>query len=101
MDIVTSDDHQTDALITARALVLHDLEATSTATPASVSALEQAASALPETLRPAFLPLVLSRAYLRKMESARHSPLKGVAQLSALRRHWLLLRHAARGWPPL
>ena len=39
---MTSDDHQTDALITARALVLHDLEATSTATPASVSALEQA-----------------------------------------------------------
>ncbi len=42
MDIVTSDDSQTDALMTARALVLHDLEVTSTATPASVSVLEQA-----------------------------------------------------------
>jgi hypothetical protein len=40
MDIVTSDDHQTDALLGARALVLHDLEATSAANPGSVSALE-------------------------------------------------------------
>ena len=40
MDIVTSDDHQTDALMAARALVLHDLEATSAANPTSVSALE-------------------------------------------------------------
>jgi hypothetical protein len=36
MDIVTSD----DALMTARALVLHDLEVTAAATPTSVSALE-------------------------------------------------------------
>jgi hypothetical protein len=38
MDIVTSD----DALITARALVLHDLEATRAADPETVSALEAA-----------------------------------------------------------
>jgi hypothetical protein len=37
MDIVTPD----DALITARALVLHDLEATRAADPGSVSALEE------------------------------------------------------------
>ena len=42
MDIVTSDDASRDALMTARALVLHDLEVTSTADPASVSALEEA-----------------------------------------------------------
>ncbi len=36
MDIVTPD----DALMTARALVLHDLESTSAASPATVSALE-------------------------------------------------------------
>src|ERR687889_1964185 len=36
MDIVTSD----DALLNARALVLHDLEATSAANPSTVSALE-------------------------------------------------------------
>jgi hypothetical protein len=40
MDIVTSDDRSTDALMTARALVLHDLEATSLADATSVSALE-------------------------------------------------------------
>ena len=41
MDIVTSGDQQSDALMTARALVLHDLEATSAAGPGSVSALEE------------------------------------------------------------
>jgi hypothetical protein len=44
MDIVTSDDGQTDPLLAARALVLHDLEATSAAGPESVSALEDAVS---------------------------------------------------------
>jgi hypothetical protein len=38
MDIVTSD----DALMTARALVLHDLEATRAADPQTVSVLEEA-----------------------------------------------------------
>jgi len=66
-----------------------------------LSAFEQGASALPVSLRPAFLPLALSRAYLGKMEGSRHSPLKGVTRLSALHRHWLLLRHAAKGWPAL
>ena len=41
MDIVTPDDHQNDVLMAARALVLHDLEVTSRADPASVSALEE------------------------------------------------------------
>jgi hypothetical protein len=44
MDIVTSDDGHTDPLLVARALVLHDLEATSAAGPDSVSALEDAVS---------------------------------------------------------
>lgn len=64
-----------------------------------LSAFEQGASALPASLRQAFLPLALSRAYLTKMESS--SPLDGVARLSALRRHWLLLRRASKGWPAL
>ena len=64
-----------------------------------LSAFEQGAAALPGSLRPAFLPLALSRAYLAKMESG--SPLSGVARLSALRRHWLLLRRASKGWPAL
>jgi hypothetical protein len=40
MDIVTSDDPQPDVLLTARALVLHDLEVTRAANPSTVSALE-------------------------------------------------------------
>ncbi|WP_292500166.1 phytoene/squalene synthase family protein [Mesorhizobium sp.] len=64
-----------------------------------LAAFEGGASALPVSLRPAFLPLALSRAYLGKMESSPHSPLSGVARLSAWRRHWLLLRRATRGWP--
>lgn len=64
-----------------------------------LSAFEQGASALPVSLHQAFLPLALSRAYLRKMENG--SPLDGVARLSALRRHWLLLRRAGKGWPAL
>jgi hypothetical protein len=40
MDIVTSHQPPTDALLTARALVLHDLEVTSAANPTTVSALE-------------------------------------------------------------
>jgi phytoene synthase len=66
-----------------------------------LSAFEQGAAALPVSLRPAFLPLALSRAYLDKMEGSRHSPLGGVARLSALRQHWLLLRRAGKGWPAL
>ncbi|WP_292157161.1 phytoene/squalene synthase family protein [Mesorhizobium sp.] len=64
-----------------------------------LSAFEQGASALPVSLRPAFLPLALSRAYLGKMESGRHFPLDGAARLSAMHRHWLLFRRATRGWP--
>lgn len=40
MVIVTPEDPPDDALLAARALVLHDLEATSAASPTSVSALE-------------------------------------------------------------
>jgi hypothetical protein len=44
MDIVTSDARQPDALINARALVLHDLEVTGVADVQSVSELEEAVS---------------------------------------------------------
>lgn len=64
-----------------------------------LAAFEQAAPALPPSLRPAFLPLALTRAYLAKMES--RSPLDRVVRLSASRRHWLLLSRASKGWPPI
>ncbi|TPK38074.1 MULTISPECIES: phytoene/squalene synthase family protein [unclassified Mesorhizobium] len=62
-----------------------------------LSAFEKGASDLPASLRPAFLPLVLSRAYLTKME--RGPPLNGTVRLSTMRRHWLMLRRAMVGWP--
>jgi phytoene synthase len=64
-------------------------------------AFEKAAPALPVALRPAFLPLALTRAYLDKMEKNARSPLIGSARLSTLHRHWLLLRHAMWGWTGL
>ena len=66
-----------------------------------LNAFEKGAPALPVALRPAFLPLALTRAYLDKMEKSARSPLNVTATLSTVRRHWLLLRHAMRGWPPL
>ena len=66
-----------------------------------LGAFEKGAPTLPASLRPAFLPLALTRAYLDKMEKKAPSPSKGAATLSTLRRHWLLLRHAMRGWAPL
>ncbi len=66
-----------------------------------LSAFEKGAPALPVSLRPAFLPLALTRAYLDKMEKAGSSVLSRTVALSTLRRHWLLLRHAMRGWAPL
>jgi phytoene synthase len=65
-----------------------------------LSAFEKGASEIPASLRAAFLPLALTRAYLDKMERAALSPLSATATLSTLRRHWLLLSHAMRGWPP-
>ncbi|UCI05110.1 phytoene/squalene synthase family protein [Mesorhizobium sp. B1-1-8] len=65
-----------------------------------LNAFEKGTPALPVSLRPAFLPLALTRAYLDKMETAGRSPLGRTATLSTLRRHWLLLRHAMRGWAP-
>ncbi|WP_292235683.1 phytoene/squalene synthase family protein [Mesorhizobium sp.] len=66
-----------------------------------LSAFEKGAPALPVSLRPAFLPLALTRGYLDKMEKTGRSPLDGAVVLSTLRRHWLLLRHAMRGWAGL
>lgn len=60
-------------------------------------AFERGAGTLPASLRPAFLPLVLTKAYLAAM-SGKATPIDRTVRLSALRRHWLLLRKAGRGW---
>jgi phytoene synthase len=62
-----------------------------------LAAFEKGATALPASLRPAFLPLALSSAYLGRMEKGT-SPLRGAIRIPAWQRHWLLYRRAARGW---
>ena len=63
-----------------------------------LAAFEAGAPALPASLRPAFLPLALTGAYLGRLEAAGASALRKTPRLSSLRRHWLLYRRATQGW---
>ncbi len=63
-----------------------------------LAAFEQGAAALAAALRPAFLPLALTGALLEKMKADPSALLEGSVRLSPARRHWLLWRHAMRGW---
>lgn len=53
---------------------------------------------VPPSLRPAYLPVAPTGAYLNRIESGNIDPLNETASISPARRHWLLLRHAMRGW---
>jgi phytoene synthase len=64
-----------------------------------LQAFERGARALPQTLRPAFLPLALTSAYLDLIERSPASALRKTGDLPAWRKHILLLRRASRGWP--
>jgi len=64
-----------------------------------LDAFEQEAFKLPQALRPAFLPLALTGAYLKLLSRPGFDPLRQIAELSAWRRHWLLLLRAWLGWP--
>jgi phytoene synthase len=57
------------------------------------------ATELPATLRPAFLPVALAAAYLAAVVKDPAAALERTAQVSALRRNWLLLRAASGNWP--
>ena len=57
------------------------------------------ATALPATLRPAFLPVALAAPYLAAVVKDPAAALERTAQVSALRRNWLLLRAASGSWP--
>lgn len=60
------------------------------------SKFERAAAALSPGLRPALLPVALTPAYLGKLRHDR--PFGEVGALSDLRRQWILMRRAAKGW---
>lgn len=56
-----------------------------------LGAFERKAGELPAPLRPAFLPLSLTAAYLDRVERSKDG-------MSTLRKHFLMLRAASRGW---
>jgi 15-cis-phytoene synthase len=59
---------------------------------------EGLARAIPPPLRPAFLPLATTRAYLAKISRSGFDALSERADIAALRRHWLVFRRAGSGW---
>ena len=61
-------------------------------------AFEDRARALPQTLRPAFLPLALTGSYLRPIESDPIGALNQTDDVRGWRKHLQILRHATRGW---
>ncbi|WP_309085409.1 phytoene/squalene synthase family protein [Chelativorans sp.] len=63
-----------------------------------LNAFRQGAGKIPAPLRAAYLPLALTEAYLDRIQSGAIDPLEESAALAGPRRHWLLLKHALRGW---
>ncbi len=56
------------------------------------------AAAIAPALRPAFLPLVPTGAYLKKITGLGARAVREPADISTLKRHWLVYRTASRGW---
>ena len=63
-----------------------------------LSAFEREADTLSQALRPAFLPLALTGAQLKKMQGREKELLTASLDLGAWRKHWLMFRRATRGW---
>lgn len=56
---------------------------------------ETGATGMPPSLRPAYLPAALAGVQLERIAA---SPLDGGRPVSVARKHWIMLRRAARGW---
>jgi 15-cis-phytoene synthase len=63
-----------------------------------LTAFERGARELPVSLRPAFLPVALTGAYLARLRKMGREAATVPAEIATWRRHALLFRHAARGW---
>lgn len=63
-----------------------------------LGAFRTGARQVPEALRPAFLPVALVPHYLKRLSAEGTKALTEKSDIAALRRHWTLLRAAARGW---
>jgi phytoene synthase len=64
-----------------------------------MSAFRERARRLPPSLRSAFLPVALVPAYLEKLARDPDRALRVPVDISEIRRHWIVFRTAARGWP--
>jgi phytoene synthase len=63
-----------------------------------LAAFGKGASSLPPSLRPAFLPLALTGAYLDRIERLGPAALAETPHLPLWLRHWLIFRRATKGW---
>lgn len=63
-----------------------------------LAAFQEGAGTLPASLRPAYLPVALAGAYFGRIEHGASDPLEKSSDIAVWRRHWLLLKHAVRGW---
>lgn len=63
-----------------------------------LSIFERGAASLPQSLRPAFLPLAMTGAQLARMQGREKELLGESLDIAAWRKHLLMLRRAARGW---
>ncbi len=57
-----------------------------------LAAFERSRTELPKSLTPAFLPLALVPAYLKAIERLGAQAVDRVADISAIRKQWLMLR---------
>lgn len=63
-----------------------------------LAAFRVGAPSLPVSLRPAFLPLALTQAYLDRIERLGATALARTPRLPLWLRHWLMFRRAVKGW---
>jgi phytoene synthase len=63
-----------------------------------LAAFSRGAPSLPPSLRPAFLPLALTGAYLDRIEKLGPAALSKTPRLPLWLRHWRMFRRATRGW---
>lgn len=63
-----------------------------------LSTFERGAAMLPQTLRPAFLPLSITAAQLVRMQGREKEMLTSSVDISVWRKHWAMFRRAASGW---
>ncbi|MEP3047306.1 MAG: phytoene/squalene synthase family protein [Roseibium sp.] len=62
---------------------------------------KQVSGDVPNACYSAFLPLALVEPYLKKLETTEFDPLKQVAEVSQLRRQWILWRSSGKTFPRL